>query len=637
MPRDDRLQRRVDVLRHARRVAAHVEMRALLEPCPQRRPLLEHAVLHVDLLRLVARERDIEPREEAVRAHLRELVAVIEIGVRVLLAEEQPIAPLRAARAALVQKAPERRDARARADHHDRRVAARGRAKVRGFLHEYRHGRVGRAVREERRRDALALPPPVAVAHGRYRQVDLAAMRARARRDRVEARLQALEHADELGRRQLQRKLVQHVGELLAPQPVLQVRLAIVAEQARERVARTAARRDERERVRMRPRDVEMLRERIGQPQLAHARDRHRRVRLQPRQRQQLVDELRAVRRPHAERVARFVFDRRAVRRQRHAARVLRRTRLVEPQVRDEPRRGRTRLRRNRARRDHPVRRHRVQRRVLLLDPRDRTLEPRVGGRLEFGVAVDALDEPRRAELGEPRVEPAAVAAERVVVAVAEREHRIAQPVGARRAGRGERRPERLAVVRRVAVAERARHQQRVLRLRERRGRIVGHARDADLEARVHQLRRVALGQRFDVARLRRPQQHDLRPRAHDPHAARRAHRVRRAERRAAEQPGEQPVEPQARFRIERRARGQHRHAARAPAFGRAQPAHEARDVDALRVGELRCARRGRNAEQRGEGVDVGHVVFLGGGIGAGRFVRAWGGLRLGFARAGFV
>ncbi|WP_438801433.1 hypothetical protein, partial [Burkholderia pseudomallei] len=76
---------------------------------------------------------------------------------------------------------------------------------------------------------------------------------------------------------------------------------------------------------------------------------------------------------------------------------------------------------------------------------------------------------------------------------------------------------------------------------------------------------------------------------------------------------------------------------ARASARARAQRVHGAGDVAALRAGEHRCARGGRSAGQGVEAVSVGQVVFLGGGMGAGGFGRAWGGLRVGFARAGFV
>jgi len=216
---DDGLQRRIDILRHPRGVAAHVEVRALLEPGEQLGAVLAHPVLHVDLVGLIAREREIEPRQEAAVAHRGQFVAIVEVGLRMLFAEEQPVASARAARLPLVQEAAERRDAGAGADHHDRHVAVHRRPEVCGLLHEHRHAAVFRAIGEKRRGDAFACAPPVVIADGRHRQMNLARMRARARRDRVKPRLQPLQHADQFRARELDRKLVQHVRELLPPQP----------------------------------------------------------------------------------------------------------------------------------------------------------------------------------------------------------------------------------------------------------------------------------------------------------------------------------------------------------------------------------------------------------------------------------
>src|SRR3712207_2358956 len=63
---DDPVQRGVDVPRHALLVAADVEVRAVLQPGEQVAAALPHPVLDVDLLRLVAREGDVDPGERAV-------------------------------------------------------------------------------------------------------------------------------------------------------------------------------------------------------------------------------------------------------------------------------------------------------------------------------------------------------------------------------------------------------------------------------------------------------------------------------------------------------------------------------------------------------------------------------------------
>ena len=48
------MQRHIHVLRHARAIAAHIKVRAFLEPRPKLRGILAHLVLHVNLVLLVA-------------------------------------------------------------------------------------------------------------------------------------------------------------------------------------------------------------------------------------------------------------------------------------------------------------------------------------------------------------------------------------------------------------------------------------------------------------------------------------------------------------------------------------------------------------------------------------------------------
>jgi hypothetical protein len=50
----------VHVLGHVPRVAADVEVRAVLQPRPEFLTLFEHAMLHVELEGLVAGERQVE-------------------------------------------------------------------------------------------------------------------------------------------------------------------------------------------------------------------------------------------------------------------------------------------------------------------------------------------------------------------------------------------------------------------------------------------------------------------------------------------------------------------------------------------------------------------------------------------------
>ena len=86
----DAAQGGIDVLGHPRGVAADVEVRAVLQPAPQVGGVFHHAVLHVDLAGLVARERGVQPGQRAVAQPGFEFGAVEEIVGAVLVAEEQP-------------------------------------------------------------------------------------------------------------------------------------------------------------------------------------------------------------------------------------------------------------------------------------------------------------------------------------------------------------------------------------------------------------------------------------------------------------------------------------------------------------------------------------------------------------------
>src|SRR5262249_61713517 len=61
-PLDNLSKRGIDILRHSLRVSADVEIGALFQPFPKFARRLEHSVLDVNFLRLITRERGIEPR-----------------------------------------------------------------------------------------------------------------------------------------------------------------------------------------------------------------------------------------------------------------------------------------------------------------------------------------------------------------------------------------------------------------------------------------------------------------------------------------------------------------------------------------------------------------------------------------------
>src|SRR5262249_26963768 len=60
---DQEDQRGIDVLGHALGVAADIDVRPALQPRPQPRRVFAHAMLDVDLVRLVAREGEVKPRQ----------------------------------------------------------------------------------------------------------------------------------------------------------------------------------------------------------------------------------------------------------------------------------------------------------------------------------------------------------------------------------------------------------------------------------------------------------------------------------------------------------------------------------------------------------------------------------------------
>src|SRR6266567_6919782 len=116
------MQRRVHVLRHAGGIAAYVHTCSILQPAPEHRPMLDHPVLYINLVFLVAREGGVESRQMSISTHCLKLFAIEVIGFCTALAKEQPIAALGADRAALMQEAAKWRYACARADHDDRYV-----------------------------------------------------------------------------------------------------------------------------------------------------------------------------------------------------------------------------------------------------------------------------------------------------------------------------------------------------------------------------------------------------------------------------------------------------------------------------------------------------------------------------------
>ena len=82
------MQGRVDILGHARGIAADVEIGALLEPGVKFLGCLQHAVLDIDLLGLIAGEGGGELVQHALVLPCLQLLAVEEVGGGFLVTEE---------------------------------------------------------------------------------------------------------------------------------------------------------------------------------------------------------------------------------------------------------------------------------------------------------------------------------------------------------------------------------------------------------------------------------------------------------------------------------------------------------------------------------------------------------------------
>src|SRR5262245_47659790 len=88
--RHDLLEGGINVLGHAFCIATNIEMRAVLEPCPDFAGLFEHSVLNVAFVGLIAREGRVEARESSINQILVDLILVEEIMRAPLIAEEEP-------------------------------------------------------------------------------------------------------------------------------------------------------------------------------------------------------------------------------------------------------------------------------------------------------------------------------------------------------------------------------------------------------------------------------------------------------------------------------------------------------------------------------------------------------------------
>ena len=129
----------MDVLGHAFGISADVKVGSTIEPSPEFGPLLEHAVLDVDFLGLIAREGGGEFVEVTRFLGLGEFIAVEKIATGALVAKEEPIFPWMGVVLAMLEEGAEGGDAGAGPDH-DHIAIGRRQMEVAGGLDKNGNG-----------------------------------------------------------------------------------------------------------------------------------------------------------------------------------------------------------------------------------------------------------------------------------------------------------------------------------------------------------------------------------------------------------------------------------------------------------------------------------------------------------------
>ena len=129
----------MDVFSHAFGIAADVKVGSTIEPSPEFGPLLEHAVLDVDFLGLIAREGGGEFVEMTGFLGLGKFIAVKKIAIGALVTKEEPIFPWMGVVLAMLEEGAEGGDAGAGSDH-DHIAIGRRQMEVAGGLDKNRNG-----------------------------------------------------------------------------------------------------------------------------------------------------------------------------------------------------------------------------------------------------------------------------------------------------------------------------------------------------------------------------------------------------------------------------------------------------------------------------------------------------------------
>src|SRR5690606_23974525 len=200
------------------RIAADIDICALLQPIVELASVLAHAILNLNLVLLIARERELDTVQQTALAIIAPFRLVQESRAKVPLAEGQPILSARALSFALGDEAAEGSDTRARTDHDDGQIGVGRQSEVRVAMQIDRGNRiVAFHFGELFGRDAKMSSAVELEVNESDREVDLVRRRASARGDGIKPRRERTQESHEvLGAKRLGRMLAKKLTELHA-------------------------------------------------------------------------------------------------------------------------------------------------------------------------------------------------------------------------------------------------------------------------------------------------------------------------------------------------------------------------------------------------------------------------------------
>ena len=203
-------ERGIHILGHSFRIAANKKLRAVaVEPFPNFSGVIEHLVLNVNFVRLIARPCAIEPCQNAIANEFFPIFFVGVIAFLALRAEKQPGFSLRPGPLSILQERAERRDAGARPNHNERSIRIVRHVKMLGRAGINRHRNIVRPFGQKSCGHTFAQASVAFVANDVDDEVHLVRKRAQARPHRIKARLQFVEQSNEFLRFEFGRGVIE--------------------------------------------------------------------------------------------------------------------------------------------------------------------------------------------------------------------------------------------------------------------------------------------------------------------------------------------------------------------------------------------------------------------------------------------